>query len=60
MKLDPTLKRLGMVLRQRTADIPQADMPHRITALLECLERLERSHRREHAEIKSGVGSCPK
>jgi hypothetical protein len=57
MKLDPTLKRLGMVLRQRTADIPQADMPHRITALLECLER---SHRREHAEIKSGVGSCPK
>jgi hypothetical protein len=57
MKLDPTLKKLGMVLRQRTADIPRADLPDRIIALLECLER---SRRREHAEIRSGARSCSK
>jgi hypothetical protein len=41
MKLDPTLKRLGNVLRQRTADIPAEGTPRRIALLLERLSRCE-------------------
>ena len=39
MKLDPTLKRLGTVLRRRMADVPAVETSRRIANLLDRLSR---------------------
>jgi hypothetical protein len=45
MKLDPTLKHLGTVLRRRLTDVSAADTPSRIAELLERLTRVGQSGR---------------
>ena len=43
MKLDPTLKHIGLVLRRRLSDAPPADASHRIADLMERLSRAGQS-----------------
>jgi hypothetical protein len=43
MKLDPTLKHIGLVLRRRLANAPD-EMPPRIAELMERLSHIGRSN----------------
>lgn len=49
MKLDPTLKHLGTVLRRRLTDVPTEETPSRIAELLEQLTRVGHSERSSNA-----------
>ncbi|MFM9850384.1 MAG: hypothetical protein ACKVP3_24930 [Hyphomicrobiaceae bacterium] len=57
MKLDPTLKHLGVALRRRLSDVPIADAPHRISELMERLSRVGQSQPTDDAPSSEAVSS---